>query len=161
MEAAAAMKKSKVIQLLKLFPEIDEEIRNKRSIVADLEQYYDPVSGIQYDGMPKGKNHISSQTEQVALNIPDYVHKEIKHYKNEIEALQEVKVEILREVSRLKLKHKKVIFGFYFNGMKWEQVAERTNYSDRQCKNIRDEALGILLRNFSQNGTLVKYKIKE
>lgn len=162
MEAATAiMEKSKVIRLLELFPEIDEEIRSKRSIVADLEQYYNPISGIQYDGMPKGKNHISSQTERAALHIPDYVHREIRRYESEIEALQEVKVEILREVSRLKLKHKKVIFGFYFNGMKWEQVAERTNYSDRQCKNIRDEALEILLRSFSKNKVLTEYQIKE
>lgn len=149
------------MQFLKLFPEIDEEIRTRRSIVADLEQYYNPVSAIQYDGMPKGKNHISSQTEQAALNIPNYVHKEIKQYESEIEALQQVKVEILKEVSRLKLKQKKVIFGFYFHGMKWEQVAERTNYSVRQCKNIRDEALERLLQSFSKNRVLKEYQIKE
>lgn len=158
---AEAMDKAKVVQLLELFPEIDEEIRARRNIVSDLEQYYNPVSGIQYDGMPKGKNYISSQTERMALNIPDYVHREIKQYEREIEELQKVKVEILKEVSRLKLKHKKVIFGFYFHGMKWEQVAERTNYSDRQCKNIRDEAIEKLLQSFSRNKTLEEYQIKE
>lgn len=157
----ATMGKAKVIKLLELFPNIDEEIRARRSIVNDLEGYYDTSAGIQYDGMPKGNYHVGSPTERRAMNIPDYVHKEIILYQKEIEALQQVKVEILKEVSRLKLKQKKVIFGFYFHGMKWEEVAERTNYSDRQCKNIRDEALENLLKAFSKNRALTEYEIRE
>lgn len=157
---AAAMGKAKVIKLLKLFPDIDEEIRAKRSIVNDLEGYYDTSASIQYDGMQKGNFHTGSPTERGAMNMPDYVHKEIILCQKEIEALQQVKVEILKEVSRLKLKQKKVIFGFYFYGMKWGEIAERTNYSDRQCKNIRDEALGNLLKTFSKNKVLTEYKIR-
>jgi hypothetical protein len=155
--AAEAMNKAKVIRLLEFFPDIDEEIRAKRSAITDLDQYYNTVSGIQYDGMPKGNYHTGSMTEYRAMNIPDYISKEIKAYKKEIEILQKVKVEIIKEVSRLKLRHKKIIFGFYFNCMKWEQVAERTNYSDRQCKNIRDEALGKLLDGFKKNKVLTEY----
>lgn len=160
-EITAAMDKAKVIRLLEFFPDIDEEIRAKRSAIADLEQYYNPVSGIQYDGMPKGNYHEWSQTEKIAMNVPNYVSKETKIYQTEIEVLQKVKIEIIKEVSRLNLKHKKIIFGFYFNCMKWEQVAERTNYSDRQCKNIRDEALGKLLAGFQKNKVLTEYQIRE
>ena len=95
------------------------------------------------------------------MNIPDYVRKEIRQYEREITVLQRVKVEILKEVSRLHLRHKKIVFGFYFNGMKWEEVAERTNYSDRQCKNIRDEALEKLSAWFGENEALSMYEIKE
>lgn len=160
-ETAAAMDKAKVIRLLEFFPDIDEEIRAKRSAITDLDQYYNTVSGIQYDGMPKGNCHAGSQTESRAMNIPDYVSREIKAYQREIETLQKVKIEIIKEVSRLCLKHKKIIFGFYFNCMKWEQVAEQTNYSDRQCKNIRDEALGKLLAGFQKNRVLTEYEIRE
>lgn len=158
---AAGMEKEKVIKLLEFFPEIDEKISTYRSIVEDLEQYYNPVSAVQYDGMPKGKNHISSQTEKAAMNVPDYVRVEIRHYRGEIDVLQKVKVEIIKEVSRLKLKQKNVVFGFYFHKMKWEQVAERTHYSIRQCRNIRDEAVERLLSDFEKNRTLVEYEIKE
>lgn len=151
------MNKGKVIKLLEFFPDIDEEIKARKSAVADLEQYYNPVSGIQYDGMPKGTCYAGSQTEKIAMEIPYYISKEIKTYQKEIETLQKVKVEIIKEVSRLNLKHKKIIFGFYFHSMKWEQVAERTNYSDRQCKNIRDEALTKLLAGFKKNKVLVEY----
>lgn len=158
---AAGMAKEKVVKLLQLFPDIDEEIRTRRNIVSDLEMYYDGVQAVQYDGMPHGKNNISRPTEQIAMNIPDYVRKEIRQYEREITVLQRVKVEILKEVSRLHLRHKKIVFGFYFNGMKWEEVAERTNYSDRQCKNIRDEALEKLSAWFGENEALSMYEIKE
>jgi hypothetical protein len=160
-EMAAAMDKAKVIRLLEFFPDIDEEIRAKRSAIADLDQCYNTVSGIQYDGMPKGNYHAGSLTEKTAMNMPDYISEEIKMYQRQVEVLQKVKIEIIKEVSRLNLKHKKIIFGFYFNCMKWEQVAERTNYSDRQCKNIRDEALGKLLAGFQKNKVLTAYQIEE
>jgi len=160
-EITAAMDKAKVIRLLEFFPDIDEEIRARRSTIADLDQYYNTVSGIRYDGMPKGNYQEWSQTEKTAMSVPNYVRMEIKIYQTEIEILQKVKIEIIKEVSRLNLKHKKIIFGFYFNRMKWEQVAERTNYSDRQCKNIRDEALGKLLDGFRKNKVLAEYRIRE
>ena len=158
---AKTMNKMKVVQLLKLLPEIDEEISTRKNIMTELEQHYNTVAAIQYDGMPKGKNHVSRPTEKMALNIPNYVRGEVKHYENEIEEFQQVKVEILKEVSRLKLKHKKVIFGFYFHGLTWKEVAKLMNYSSRQCKNIRDEALEQLLQRFSENRVLVEYRIKE
>ncbi len=156
----AGMDKAKVIWLLRLFPEIDEEIRTRKNAIEDLEQYYNPISGVGYSGITKGKYAKSNQTERVALNIPDYVRGNIQDYRKEIEELQRVKCEIIKEVSQLKLKHKNIIFGFYFQGMKWEKIAKRTNYSDRQCKNIRDEALEKLLQNFSKNKVLVGYQIK-
>ena len=122
------------------------------------------MQGIKYDdaGKTAKRNYIDSdQTEQTAINIPDYIRKDIQHYQKEIEELQKVKVEILKEVSRLTMKQKNVIFGYYFHGMKWEQVAEKTHYSERQCKNIRDTAAERLLKDFKNNRVLLEYKIKE
>ncbi len=156
-EAEKVMDKAKVIRLLKFFPDIDEEIKTLRNAVTDLEQYYNPLSGALYDNISKSNYYTDSQTEKIAMNIPTYVKEEIKAYQIRIETLQKVKIEILKEASKLKLKHKKVIFDFYFHGMKWENVAERTNYSDRQCKNIRDEALSKLLEGFKKNKVLIEY----
>lgn len=159
--AEAYMNKGKVLKLLALFPEIDGEIEARRSIIYDLEQYYNPIQGIGYSDTTKGKYTNSNQTERIAMNIPDYVRGDIQHYKKEIEDLQKVKVEILKEVSRLTMKQKNVIFGYYFHGMKWEQVAEGTHYSERQCKNIRDGAVERLLKGFENNRVLSEYEIKE
>lgn len=159
--AAEVMNKKKVLKLLELFREIDGEISARRSIISDLEQYYNPIQGIGYSDTTKGKYANSNQTERIAMNIPDYVRGDIQHCMKEIEELQKVKVEILKEVSRLTMKQKNVIFGYYFHGMKWEQVAEGTHYSERQCKNIRDGAVERLLKGFEKNRVLSEYEIKE
>ena len=159
--AAEGMNRRKVLKLLELFPEIDGEIRARRSIISDLEQYYNPIQGIGYSDTTKGKYANSNQTERIAMNIPDYVRTDIQEYTKEIEKLQKVKVEILKEVARLTKKKKNVIFGYYFHKMKWEQVAEGTHYSERQCKNIRDAAVERLLKGFENNRILSEYEIRE
>lgn len=159
--AAEGMNKGKVLKMLELFPEIDGEIKARRSIISDLEQCYNPIQCVGYSSTTKGKYANSSQTEQTAMNIPDYVRGDIQGYQREIEELQKVKVEILKEVSRLTMKQKNVIFGYYFHGMKWEQIAVRTHYSERQCKNIRDGAVEGLLKGFENNRVLSAYEIKE
>lgn len=159
--AAEGMNRRKVLKLLELFPEIDGEIRARRSIISDLEQYYNPIQGIGHSDTTKGKYANSNQTERIAMNIPDYVRTDIQEYTKEIEKLQKVKVEILKEVARLTMKQKNVIFGYYFHKMKWEQVAEGTHYSERQCKNIRDAAVERLLKGFENNRILSEYEIRE
>lgn len=159
--AEESMSKGKVLKILELFPEIDGEINTRRSIISDLEQYYNPIQGVGYSDTTKGKYANSNQTERIAMNIPDYVRGDIQQYKKKIEELQKVKVEILKEVARLTMKQKNVIFGYYFNKMKWEQVAEWTHYSERQCKNIRDGAVERLLKGFENNRVLSAYEIKE
>lgn len=159
--AAEGMNRKKVLKFLELFPEIDGEIRARRSIISDLEQYYNPIQGIGYSDTTKGKYANSNQTERIAMNIPDYVRTDIQEYTKEIEKLQKAKVEILKEVARLTMKQKNVIFGYYFHKMKWEQVAEGTHYSERQCKNIRDAAVERLLKGFENNRILSEYEIRE
>lgn len=47
---------------------------------------------------------------------------------------------------------------YYIYGMKWEQVAERNHYSDRQCKNIRDAAVEKLAAKFQNNDFLREFR---
>ena len=103
------------------------------------------------DGQPKGQYHISRPVESAAMNIPDYVREDMEAYEEKVCQLQKMKSQILQEISRLKLKEKTIIFDYYIYGMKWEQVAERNHYSDRQCKNIRDAAVEKLAEKFQNN----------
>lgn len=153
------MKKAKVIEFLEYYPLIDSEIKTYRKILEDLEENYNPLAAMQYDGQPKGKNNISRQTENIALNIPYYVSGDISYYQSKIDNLQKLKVEILKEVSKLNLNQKNMIFGFYFNKLKWEQVAVRSHYSERQCKNIRNLAVENLIQKFGNNGTIANYEL--
>lgn len=75
----------------------------------------------------------------------------IEEYKRKVKNLQNLKTQILQEVSRLNLKEKSIIFDYYIHGMKWEQVAEQNSYSARQCKNIRNAAIKNLSERFENN----------
>lgn len=50
----------------------------------------------------------------MALNIPDYVSGEIREYEEKVQQLQNLKAQMLQEISRLKLKEKRIIFDFTF-----------------------------------------------
>lgn len=155
---AQAMEKSKVIELLEYYKDIDGEVSIYRKIITDLTgQYYNPIGAIQCDGLPKGKNNISRQTENMALNIPDYVSGEIREYEEKVQQLQNLKAQMLQEISSLKLKEKRIIFDFYIHNLKWERVAERNAYSERQCKNIRDNALETLSQRFGKNQIISQF----
>ena len=156
---AQAMERSKVIELLEYYKDIDGEVSIYRNIKNDMtDQYYNPIVDIQCDGRPKGKNNISRQTENMALNIPDFVSGEIKDYEAKVQQLQSLKAQLLQEISRLKLKEKRIIFDFYIHNLKWEQVAVRNSYSERQCKNIRDNALATLSQRFEKNQIISQFK---
>ena len=94
----------------------------------------------------------------MALNIPDFVSGEIKDYEAKVQQLQSLKTQLLQEISRLKLKEKRIIFDFYIHNLKWEQVAVRNSYSERQCKNIRDNALATLSQRFEKNQIISQFK---
>ena len=103
---AQAMERSKVIELLEYYKDIDGEVSIYRKIINDLtDQYYNPIGAIQCDGLPKGKNNISRQTENMALNIPDFVSGEIKDYEAKVQQLQSLKAQLLQEISRLNAIH--------------------------------------------------------
>lgn len=63
----ALMNKDKVIAYLEYYPQIDGEIAERRHNRNELDMAYAPAGAIQYDGMPKGKNHISRPTEDLLL----------------------------------------------------------------------------------------------
>lgn len=153
------MDKEKVITILEFYKEIDGEISIYRRILHDYEsQYYNTIGAMVNDGQPKGQNHISHPVENAAMNIPDYVREDMKDYEEKVCRLQRMKSQILQEISRLKLKEKTIIFDYYIYGMKWEQVAERNHYSDRQCKNIRDTAVEKLAEKFQNNDYIREFK---
>lgn len=80
----ALMNKDKVIAYLEYYPQIDGEIAERRHNRNELDMAYAPAGAIQYDGMPKGKNHISRPTEDIAIDMPDFVRKEIRSYTESI-----------------------------------------------------------------------------
>ena len=70
---------------------------------------------------------------------------------SEIEQLERLEAAIITELCKLPLLEKNILTYFYFDNFKWVQIAKRVNYSETQCKKIRNKALDKLGVLFDQN----------
>lgn len=156
------MKKEKVIAALKFYKDVDKSIRLNERVVKNLEiQYYNSSRPVTISGMPHGKGGTSSPIEKAVFNIPKSVSRTIREIEQENEKLEKVRTEIWRELNLLNYHQKAVILGFYIDGLPWERISVQTNYSSRQCRNIRDGALESLTKRFSSNKTIANYRFPE
>ena len=63
---AQAMERSKVIELLEYYKDIDGEVSIYRKIINDLtDQYYNPIGAIQCDGLPKREKIIYHDKQKI------------------------------------------------------------------------------------------------
>lgn len=156
------MEREKVVAILRFYRDADKTIRLNERVIKNLEdQYYTTLGAVNTDGMPHGKGGVSSPVERVVLNIPRSVTNTIDSMNEENRKLEHIKAEILSELNRLNYHQKAVILAFYIDGLQWEQISERVNYSPRQCRNIRDNALDSLGNGFSSNKSLSRFPFPE
>ena len=156
------MDRKQVIKILEYYPQIDGEIKFYQKLIRDVElEYYTQEMNAQQDGQPKARNNITNITEKLAINVPEGVKEDLEIYHKQIDGLHNLKVEIMKEMSCLKLLQKLIIFDKYVNGFKWEQVAVRNHYSARQCKNIRNDAVDKLSKRFAKNRFILEYDLPE
>lgn len=146
------MERGKVIKILKFYNDIDGHIAFARSA---LENYFDTYYGLHginpFGGIPSKTNRISNPTESAAINIPDSANRKMNELHTEIEQLGKLQAAILTEICKLPLVEKNILTYFYFKGFQWVQISKRVNYSEAQCKRIRNIALEKLNGFFSQN----------
>ena len=136
------MKQERVIAILDFYRDIDKTVTMNERVIRNLEdQYYSTLGAVNSDGMPHGKGGVSNPVERVVLNIPQSVSDTIANMRRENEKLTAIKGEILSELNALNYREKAVIYGFYIDGLQWERLSQRVNYSPRQCRNIRNIAL--------------------
>ena len=148
------MKQERVIAILDFYRDIDKTVTMNERVIRNLEdQYYSTLGAVNSDGMPHGKGGASNPVERVVLNIPQSVSDTIANMRRENERLTAIKGEILSELNALNYREKAVIYGFYIDGLQWERLSQRVNYSPRQCRNIRNIALDRLAKRFEQKNT--------
>lgn len=156
------MDKERVVAILGFYRTLDEEIKLKAAEKQDIEdRYYTSISGINMDGMPKGKGGTSSPTETTALNVPEWACSSLRELEKECAALQRVKSAIRKELNRLPYVQRAVVMDFYIRGYQWVRISAQVHYSERQCKNIRDDALGKLAKRFDANRTISAYSFPQ
>lgn len=147
----------KVVEVLKYYREIPEQIRMNLCVIQNLEdQFYTPSVTERPDGQPKGSRGIGSVTEKLALAIPEGVSETIKKLYRENEILESVQNIIMGILMGLEYRERKVIEEFYIRKKRWEKIALGF-YSIRQCKNIRNEALRHLEESFLKNEQIKKF----
>ena len=157
-----AMKQERVIAILDFYRDIDKTVTMNGRVIRNLEdQYYSTLGAVNSDGMPHGKGGVSNPVERVVLNIPQSVSDTIANMRRENERLTAIKGEILSELNALNYREKAVIYGFYIDGLQWERLSQRVNYSPRQCRNIRNIALDRLAKRFEQNKQISRYVFPE
>lgn len=156
------MKQERVLAILDFYRDIDKTVTMNERVIRNLEdQYYSTLGAVNSDGMPHGKGGVSNPVERVVLNIPQSVSDTIANMRRENERLTAIKGEILSELNALNYREKAVIYGFYIDGLQWERLSQRVNYSPRQCRNIRNIALDRLAKRFEQNKQISHYVFPE
>lgn len=146
------MNKERSIKILKYFNDIDGHIDFTRRVLREYEdKYYGLHSGNPSEGATSKTNRISNPTETAALNIPDIASEKMNELCFGIEQLRKLQTEILTEICKLPLVEKNIITYFYLKGFQWVQISMRVNFSETQCKKIRNRALEKLGGYFEEN----------
>ena len=136
------MEREKVLRILKRYRDINKEIELNRCFMKDIEENY---------YMPKKAEAEQDGTEKTALNIPIEISEELKGLQRQISEIITFKEEVKRELESLETIQCYIIFWYYIKGKQWFNIASSVNYSVRQCKNIRSEALRELGKRFDKN----------
>jgi DNA-directed RNA polymerase specialized sigma subunit len=101
--------------------------------------------------MPHGTD-VADKTERIALQWRDRYQKEFHHVwrqfvldkqnmVNELTSLRLIIQKIDMATESLLPKEKEVITLFYIQGLKWENIGQRLQYSKHWCKQIRERAI--------------------
>ena len=145
------MKNSEVEAILKFYKWIDLDIKVEGEWLEKYEAGYNPLGAVVYDGMPHGSKSGDSTALLAMKQEETGTGERIKALENRIEELKKIRTQVFKEISSLTAVHKVIICGWYLQGQKWDYVAQQINYSVRQARNIRYEALKALGKKLERN----------
>lgn len=145
------MERENVKKILKYYNDIDGHISFARGALQDYEDRFYGLRGSGFGGIPSKTNKISNPTETAALNVPDSASRIMDDLRAEIEQLYRLQAAIFTEICKLSPVEKNIIVDFYIKKRQWVQISSRVHYSETQCKNIRNVALGKLGNFFDEN----------
>lgn len=152
------MTKEQVIELLKFYPQIGQEIKMYTEMLEQIEDNWG-VSCVVYGGNSvhsKSKTDITAvKAEKLAKSGDGDIMREIEMHINYLKTLQS---EMFNEFKRLPYYEKQVIYHYYIDRKQWAWIVKKLNYSERQCRNKRNNALVILCGYFEENPN-IKYKL--
>lgn len=129
------------IKILEFYRDIDGELKELHRREADISDVYNTIAGINMDGMPHGSTP-GSCVEYAAIEAANTdTGTRLALLARRRDFLQVSRRVIEAQMERLAFRHKTILCDFYVRGKSWAQISFKIGYSDRQCKNIRDDAL--------------------
>lgn len=131
---------AKVENLLKNYNMIKINIENTKDEIEYVSQDI-TLQGISYDTIKVDTNENSSSTEDTALSIMDKVEK----LKNKIKKLELLLEIIHRSLNELEERERVVLVEKYINAKDWWQVSGKVFIGERQCRNIRRDAINKMI----------------
>lgn len=151
------MEREDVKKILKFYNDIEGNIEFTRNWLRDFNDKYYGLHSSGGFGSGSKTNRISNPTEAAVLNIPDSASRKADDLSAQIERLYALQAAIFTEICKLDLVEKNIIVFFYIKGFQWVQISQRVNYSETQCKKIRNKALEKLGFFFEQNSTVKNF----
>lgn len=138
------MTAKQVKAILEFYADIPKQLRLINKEYATLEDSYNPIGGMNMDGMPHSTT-VGHQTENMALAAVDEGRgARLREIENRKSLLLDLTAEIATALDSLSSTHKIILTDFYTQGKSWEQISRKIHLSVRQCKNRRDIAIGEL-----------------
>lgn len=151
------MEREDVKKILKFYNDIEGNIEFTRNWLRDFNDKYYGLHSSGGFGSGSKTNRISNPTEAAVLNIPDSASRKADELSAQIERFYALQAAIFTEICKLDLVEKNIIVFFYIKGFQWVQISQRVNYSETQCKKIRNKALEKLGFFFEQNSTVKNF----
>ena len=151
--------KAQAEMILKLYTEIPIDIDICERWKKQMDDMYNPLGAMKYDGMPKATG-TGDTTASLAIKIASLDTKaQIDFLNGRINELRKIATEIIKELLSMPVYHKSVIIKFYLEDKTWEQITQDIPYSVSQLKNIRTAALENLAKKVERNQYLSRSKI--
>lgn len=151
------MNTERVIQLLKYYGCIEDEIKLQSQEIEYEREIYYSLTGINLDGMPRGKNGFYSPTEAAAIRADQADEKRIEKLNEQLEKMKQFKFEIQNELKALPISERIIISQKYKEKKRWEEIAKRIYCSERTCRRQHRKAIHTLAINFDGNAFICNY----
>lgn len=158
-KGSARVDTTRVIQLLKYYGTIDKEIELQAQEIRDAEEICYSVSGVNMDGMPRGKYRFRSPTEETAIRAAQTDAEIIRQMREQLERMKRLRFEIQGELKALPIDERKIIIKKHKDNKGWKEIAKYINYSEKTCSRHYKSAINILAARFEQNTFIAGYRM--
>lgn len=124
-------------EYMKQIRDIHREIRLLEEQIIRQEVYASSARAIRYD---LDKVQTSPEGDSMAMIVSDIVEATYK-LRDKILTLMKKEDEARLYLVKLREEHERVLVLHYFDGLKWEDVAEKIGYDDKYIYDVKNKAL--------------------